>query len=69
MALDKLARHALLELVGELKLTVVTPPASEVATETLYQELMDAEAAAFVGAALFERTPPVTQRDGLVREL
>ena len=28
-----------------------------VATETLYQELIDAEAAAFIGAAPFERTP------------
>ena len=35
------------------------------ATETLYQELIDAEAAAFIGAAPFERTPDrVTQRNG-----
>ena len=53
MALDQ---RALLELLGELKLTDVTDRI-RVATETLYQELIDAEAAAFIGAAPFERTP------------
>ena len=47
MALDQ---SALLELLGELKLTDVTDRI-RVATETLYQELIDAEAAAFIGAA------------------
>src|SRR5690606_3369730 len=61
MALDQ---SALLELLGELKLTDVTDRI-RVATETLYQELIDAEAAAFIGAAPFERTPDrVTQRNG-----
>ena len=61
MALDQ---SALLELLGELKLTDVTDRI-RVATETLYQELIDAEAAAFIGAAPFERSPErVTQRNG-----
>src|SRR5690554_587010 len=61
MALDQ---SALLELLGELKLTDVNNRI-RVATETLYQELIDAEAAAFIGAAPFERTPDrVTQRNG-----
>ena len=61
MALDQ---SALLELLGELKLTDVTDRI-RVATETLYQELIDAEAAAFIGAAPFERTPArTTQRNG-----
>src|SRR3546814_8068554 len=61
MALDQ---SALLELLGELKLTDVNDRIW-VATETLYQELIDAEAAAFIGAAPFERTPErVTQRNG-----
>ena len=61
MALDQ---SALLELLGELKLTDVTDRI-RVATETLYQELIDAEAAAFIGAAPFERTPDrVAQRNG-----
>ena len=61
MALDQ---SALLELLGELKLTDVTDRI-RVATETLYQELIDAEAAAFIGAAPFERTPArVAQRNG-----
>ena len=46
MALDQ---SALLELLGELKLTDVTDRI-RVATETLYQGLIDAEAAAFIGA-------------------
>ena len=61
MALDQ---SALLELLGELKLTDVTNRI-RVATEALYQELIDAEAAAFIGAAPFERTPDrVAQRNG-----
>ena len=36
-----------------------------VATETFYQELIDAEASAFVGACPFERAPQrTTQRNG-----
>lgn len=61
MALD---RSALLELLGELKLADVTDRI-RVTTETLYQELIDAEAAAFIGAAPFERSPDrVAQRNG-----
>lgn len=61
MALDQ---SALLELLGELKLTDVTDRIRS-ATETLYQELIDAEAAAFIGAAPFERTPDrTTHRNG-----
>ncbi len=61
MALDQ---SALLELLGELKLTDVGDRI-RVATETLYQELIDAEAAAFIGASPFERTPArTTQRNG-----
>ena len=50
-----LNQSALLELLGELKLTDVTDRI-RVATEALYQELIDAEAAAFIGAAPYERT-------------
>ncbi|AAT89140.1 transposase [Leifsonia xyli subsp. xyli str. CTCB07] len=53
MALDQ---SALLDHLGELKLTDVTDRV-RVATETLYQELIDAEATAFIGASPFERTP------------
>jgi len=61
MALDQ---SALLELLGELKLTDVSDRI-RVATETLYQELIDAEAAAFIGAAPYERTDTRTaQRNG-----
>lgn len=61
MALDQ---SALLELLGELKDTDVTDRV-RAATQKLYQELIDAEAAAFIGAAPFERTPErVTQRNG-----
>ncbi len=61
MALDQ---SALLELLGELKLTGVGDRI-RLATETLYQELIDAEASAFIGAGLFERTPQrTTQRNG-----
>src|SRR5699024_8669988 len=53
-----------LELLGELKDTDVTDRI-RIATQKLYQELIDAEAAAFTGAARFERTPDrVTQRNG-----
>lgn len=61
MALDQ---SALLGLLEELKLTDVSERI-RVATEKLYQELIDAEAAAFIGAAPFERTPErVAQRNG-----
>lgn len=52
MALDQ---SALLDLLAQLKLTDVTDRI-RVATETLYQELIDAEAASFIGAGPFERT-------------
>jgi putative transposase len=61
MALDQ---SALLDLLAELKLTDV-PDRIRVATETLYQQLIDAEAAAFIGAAPFERsTERTTHRNG-----
>lgn len=61
MALDQ---SALLDLLGELKLTDVGDRI-RIATETLYQELIDAEASAFIGAGPFERTPQrTTQRNG-----
>jgi putative transposase len=61
MALDQ---SALLELLGELHATEVTDRV-RVATEKLYQELIDAEAAAVIGAAPFERTTErVTHRNG-----
>ena len=61
MALDQ---SALLNLLGELKLTDVTDRI-RVATETLYQELIDAEATAFIGAGPFERTTDrTTHRNG-----
>ena len=47
MALDQ---FALLDLLGELKLTDVTDRI-RVATEILHQELIDAEAITFIGAA------------------
>jgi hypothetical protein len=49
MALDQ---SALLDLPGELKLTDATERI-RVETETFYQELTDAEATAFIGAAPF----------------
>jgi len=52
MALDQ---SALLDLLGELKLTAVSDRIRK-ATETLYQELIDAEAAAFIGAGPYERS-------------
>lgn len=61
MALDQ---SALLNLLAELKLTDVTDRI-RVATESLYQELIDAEATAFIGAAPFERSEArTTQRNG-----
>jgi len=52
MALDQ---SALLDLLAQLKLTDVTDRIRS-ATETLYQELIDAEATAFIGASPFERS-------------
>lgn len=61
MALDQ---SALLDLLAELKLTHV-PDRIRVATETLYQELIDAEATALIGAGRFERSEDrTTQRNG-----
>ena len=61
MALDQ---SALLELLGELQHTDVSDRIRS-ATEKLYQELIDAEATAFIGAAPFERSlERVTQRNG-----
>jgi putative transposase len=61
MALDQ---SALLDLLGELKLTDVTDRIRS-ATEKLYQELIDAEATAFIGAAPFERSGDrTTHRNG-----
>jgi len=61
MALDQ---SALLNLLGELKLTDVTDRIRH-ATETLYQELIDAEATAFIGASPFERSNErTTHRNG-----
>ena len=60
-------RHGLvflLDLLARLKFTNVTDRI-RVATETLYQELINAEASAFIGAAPFERTEGrSTHRDG-----
>lgn len=61
MALDQ---SALLALLAELKLTNVTDRIRTV-TETLYQELINAEATAHIGAARFERSDDRTaQRNG-----
>ncbi|GGL05818.1 IS256 family transposase [Salinibacterium xinjiangense] len=61
MALDECA---LFELLAQPKLTDVTDRI-RVATETLYQELIDAEATAFIGASTFERTSErTTHRNG-----
>lgn len=61
MALDQ---SALLDLLAELKLTHV-PDRIRVATETLYQELINAEATALIGAGRFERSDDrTTQRNG-----
>ena len=62
MALDQ---SALLDLLAQLKLTDVTDRI-RVATESLYQELIDAEASAFIGAAPFERSGDrTTHRNGV----
>ncbi|MGB3375841.1 MAG: IS256 family transposase [Microbacterium sp.] len=59
-----LYQSALLDLLAQLKLTDVTDRIRS-ATETLYQELIDAEATAFIGAAPFERTGArTTHRNG-----
>lgn len=59
-----LNQSALLDLLAELKLTDVSDRIRS-ATERLYQELIDAEAAAVIGAAPFERTGARTaQRNG-----
>lgn len=61
MALDQ---SALLDLLAQLKLTDVSDR-MRLATETLYQELIDAEATAFIGAGRFERSAErTTQRNG-----
>jgi len=61
MALDQ---SALLDLLAQLKLTDVTDRIRS-ATETLYQELIDAEATAFIGASPFERSAErTTHRNG-----
>lgn len=52
MALDQ---SALLDLLGELKLTDIDQIRS--AAETLYQELIDAEASAFIGATVHGINP------------
>jgi putative transposase len=61
MAMDQ---SALLGLLEELQGTEVSDRI-RVATQTLYQELIDAEAAAVIGAARFERSVQrTTQRNG-----
>ena len=52
MALDQ---HALLDLLKELQLTETTDQI-RAATQRLYQELIDAEATAFIGAAAWQRS-------------
>ena len=61
MAMDQ---SALLDLLAALRDTEVSDRV-RVATEHLYQELIDAEATAVIGAGMFERTEArVTQRNG-----
>jgi transposase-like protein len=61
MALDQ---SALLDLLGQLKLTDVSDRIRS-AAESLYQQLIEAEATAFIGAAPFERTGDrTTHRNG-----
>ena len=61
MALDQ---SALLDLLAQLKLTDVTDRV-RTATETLYQELIDAEAAEVIGAGRYERSDGrTTMRNG-----
>ena len=64
MALDQ---SALLELLAQLKLTDVTDRIRS-ATETLYQELIDAEATAFIGASPFERSAERTTHPNGARD-
>ncbi len=57
-------QSALLDLLAQLKLTDVTDRIRSV-TETLYQELIDAEAENMIGAGKYERTDDrTTQRNG-----
>lgn len=57
-------QSALLDLLAQLKLTDVSDRIRS-ATEQLYQQLIDAEAATFIGAAPFERTDTrTTHRNG-----
>ena len=57
-------QSALLDLLAQLKLTDVSDRI-RTATESLYQQLIEAEATAFIGAAPFERTDTRTaQRNG-----
>ncbi|MCU1405144.1 MAG: transposase, Mutator family protein [Glaciihabitans sp.] len=57
-------QSAQLNLLGKLKLTDV-PDRIRIATDTLYQELIDAEATTFIGAASFERSDTrTTLRNG-----
>jgi putative transposase len=59
-----LNQSALLDLLAQLKLAAVSD-CIRVATEKLYQELIDAEATAFISAAPFERsTERSTHRSG-----
>jgi len=61
MALDQ---SALIDLLAELKLADVTDRIRS-ATEKLYQELIDAEVSAFIGAGPFERSAErTTYRNG-----
>ncbi len=57
-------QSALLDLLAQLKLTDVTDRIRSV-TETLYQELINAEAENMIGAGKYERTDDrTTQRNG-----
>ncbi|BAS16675.1 transposase for insertion sequence element IS1081 [Arthrobacter sp. Hiyo8] len=59
-----LEQSALLDLLGQLKLTDVSDRIRS-AAESLYQQLIEAEATAFIGAAPSERTDErTTQRNG-----
>jgi transposase-like protein len=61
MALDQ---SALLDLLAQLELTDVTDRIRN-ATEKLYEELIDAQASAFIGAVPFQRTTErSTHRNG-----
>lgn len=59
-----LEQSALLDLLGQLKLTDVSDRI-RTATETLYRQLIEAEATVFIGAGPFERSEArTTQRNG-----